>query len=64
MKQKSSNRGGARAGAGNKAGSKRVEERRVQLSLSILPGLLQAFKEKYPGGWNRRVEELIKQDLN
>lgn len=60
---KKENRGGSRPGAGNKAGSKRVDERRVQQPLSILPSIFEPFRAIYGRKWNRRVEELIKQDL-
>lgn len=58
-----SKRGGARTGAGNKTGNKRVAERRVQLSLSILPSVINAFKQKYPDDWNRKIEVLIIQNI-
>ncbi|GAA0561414.1 hypothetical protein [Chitinophaga japonensis] len=56
-------RGGAGRGQGNKPGVKRVAERRIQQPLTILPSVLEPFKAKYGRGWSRRVEELIRQDL-
>lgn len=58
------NRGGPGRGQGNKAGSVRVEERREGHSVSLLPSVVAAFKEKYGRGWARRIEELIKADLS
>ena len=63
MEKKKATHGGARSGAGNKAGSIRVNEKRQQYPLSILPSILEPFREKYGRGWSRRVEELIKSDF-
>ncbi|MBV7534037.1 hypothetical protein [Chitinophaga sp. sic0106] len=56
-------RGGARPGAGNKAGAKRVTARRIQQSLTVDADILSEFKEKYGRGWSRRIEDLMKDDL-
>jgi len=64
MKGKQNKHGGAREGAGNKPGSIRVDEKRKQVPLTILPSIIDDFKEKYGRGWSRRVEELIKKDLD
>jgi uncharacterized protein (DUF4415 family) len=56
-------RGGARPGAGNKLGARRVAVKREQYPLTITPDVMTAFKEKYGRGWSRRVEELIISDL-
>jgi hypothetical protein len=58
-----STRGGARPGAGNKKGLSRVAEKRKQYPLSILPSIIEPFREKYGRAWSRRIEELIKQDV-
>lgn len=61
--QKKDNRGGARPGAGNIAGLTRVEVRRIQKPLTVLPDVYEAFHTRYGRGWGRRVEELMRQDL-
>lgn len=58
---KKSSRGGARPGAGN-PGTKRVEERRIQTSLTILPSVLNPFREKHGHKWSRKVEDMIKKE--
>ncbi|WP_119079915.1 hypothetical protein [Chitinophaga alhagiae] len=60
---KKNNRGGARPGAGNKPGLTRVEVRRIQKPLTVLPDIYEAFYARYGRSWSRRVEELMKQDL-
>lgn len=60
-KQKSTH-GGRRPGAGN-PGTPRVEERRVQVALTVLPRVVDEFKKKYGRAWARRVETFMVQDL-
>jgi len=59
-----SERGGKRTGAGNKAGSIRVQEKRKQYPLTILPSVIEPFKKKYGRGWSRRIEELIISEIS
>lgn len=58
---KKENRGGARPGAGNPY-KRRVAEKRIQISLSILPSVLNPFKKKHGRKWGRKVEEMIKSE--
>ena len=60
---KKDNRGGPGRGQGNKPGSMRVEEKRKQYHLTILPSIMNDFKIRHGRGWSRRVEELIKADI-
>lgn len=62
-KIKKSGRGGARPGAGN-PGTKRVEERRIQTTLTILPSVINPFKAKHGHKWGRKVEDMIKKENN
>jgi uncharacterized protein (DUF4415 family) len=62
--EKNNNYGGARKGAGRHSAKELGIEKRVQLPLTIHPSVMKAFKKKYGRGWSRRVEELIKQDLD
>jgi hypothetical protein len=58
-----STHGGARPGAGNKAGSTRVKEKRKQYPLTILPSVIEPFKKKYGRTWSREIELMIQLNL-
>lgn len=64
MKGKENKHGGARKGAGRHSAEELGVEKRAQVPLSILPSVIDAFKQKYGRGWSRRIEELIKADLD
>jgi hypothetical protein len=61
---KSKNYGGARKGAGRHSAEEMGIEKRVPVSLSITPSLIHKFKKKYGRAWSRRVEDLIRKDLD
>lgn len=59
--EKKENRGGRRPGAGN-PGKKRVEERRVQYPVSVLPSILKKFRAKHGRKWSRILEGFMKEN--
>lgn len=59
---KKNNHGGRRPRAGN-PGIPRVDEPRTHASLSILPSVLSPFRKRWGRKWARRVEDLIREDL-
>lgn len=55
--------GGHRPGAGNKAGSRRVEERKKGYMIQLHPSVAEPYRKKIGIRWNQRVENLMREDL-